>query len=218
METVRRFYLVRGMQLFVLHISQHVVSIMQRPHLWVASADICGQADEPQAVTMPEQTLGPHLWDGGVRLSHPLGWFDLLQREDRRGWGIREEGERFDKRHHGVWFGWDYCWKFQPVGNAWKWQLGWWDWCVSRLMLLWGFWDHPEAHRVGCPVPETHCSCKISKVHAKLVLVVIVKPRHLFIKSTMLQHAALTAGNRCSFCSFREDYYKDRIADLKRLK
>lgn len=84
METVRWLYLIRGLQLFVLHISQHVVSSMKHPRFRVAGADICGQADEPQTVTMPEKTLGPHLWDGGVRLSHPLCWFDLLQREDHR--------------------------------------------------------------------------------------------------------------------------------------
>lgn len=67
------FYLIRGLQLFVLHVSQHVVRSMQRSHLRMASADISGEADEPQAVTMPEQTLGPHLWDGGVGLRHPLG-------------------------------------------------------------------------------------------------------------------------------------------------
>lgn len=46
---------------------------MQHPRLRVAGTDIRGQADEPQTVTMPEKTLGPHLRDGGIRLSHPLG-------------------------------------------------------------------------------------------------------------------------------------------------
>lgn len=73
METVRRLYLIGGLQLFVLHISQHVVGSMQHTHLRVTGTDIRGQANEPQTVTMPEKTLGPHLRDGGVRLSHPLG-------------------------------------------------------------------------------------------------------------------------------------------------
>ncbi len=220
METVRWFYLIRGLQLFVLHVSQHVVSSMQRPHLWVAGADIRGQADEPQAVTIPEQTLGPHLWDGGVRLSHPLGWFDLLEREDQREDGALERrGRDLTSGIMGCDLDETTVWNFNLLGTP---ENGSWadgtdvshGWCcfgdsgtILKLTELGVQYRKPT-------VAARHQECTLS-----LYLIVIVKSRQsLFIKSTMLQHAALTAANRCSFCSFREDYYKDRIAEFKSLK
>lgn len=130
---------------------------MQSTHFRVTRADVRRQTDEPQTVTVPEETFRPHLRDGGVGFGHPLGWFDLLQREDQ---DVSEEGERFDKWDHRVEIS---VWKHKPVESVWIWQQGWWDWCVSGLMLLWGLWDHPDAHRVGRSVQGSRCNCKTSK-------------------------------------------------------
>lgn len=71
-------HLIWSLQLLVLHLPQHIVSCAQRPNLGVAATDEARQADEPQAVAVTQQTLGPHLRHRRVSLCHPLGCFDLL--------------------------------------------------------------------------------------------------------------------------------------------
>lgn len=204
MDTVRRLYLIRRLQLFVLHVSQHVVSSMQCPHFRVAGADIRRQADEPQAVTMPEQTLGPHLWDWGVCLRHPLGWFDLLQREDQREDGALERRER------GLTSGIMGCdldeitvWNTNLLGAP---ENGSWadgtdvshGWCcfgdsgtILKLTELGvQYWEPTVAAR-----HQQHKHC--SSLHVNLVLdcYCLVTSKFIYQKSTMLQPATLTAGN-----------------------
>lgn len=65
--------LIRGLQFLGLHFPEDVVGGAERPHLGVAHFDVRRQADEPQAVTVPEQALGPQLGDGGVLLRNLLG-------------------------------------------------------------------------------------------------------------------------------------------------
>ena len=72
-------YLIGSLQLLLLHLPQHVVSRAQSAHFRVTGPDKSRQADEPEAVAMTQQTLGPHLRHGGVGLGHPLSRFDLLQ-------------------------------------------------------------------------------------------------------------------------------------------
>lgn len=70
--------LVRGLQLLRLHLPEDVVGGAKSPNLGVAHFDISWQTDEPQAVTVPEQALGPQLGDGGVLLGDLLSGLDLL--------------------------------------------------------------------------------------------------------------------------------------------
>lgn len=65
-------YLVRWLQLLVLHHPQDIVGGSECPDLRVARCYIGWQADEPQAMAMAQQTLGPHVWYGRVCLGHAL--------------------------------------------------------------------------------------------------------------------------------------------------
>lgn len=70
--------LVGGLQFLRLHFPEDVVGGAESPHLGVAHLDIRRQTDEPQAVAVPEQALGPQLGDGGVLLGDLLSGLDLL--------------------------------------------------------------------------------------------------------------------------------------------
>lgn len=70
--------LVGGLQFLRLHFPEDVVGGAKSPHLGVAHFDIRWQTDEPQAVTVPEQALGPQLGNGGVLLCNLLSGLDLL--------------------------------------------------------------------------------------------------------------------------------------------
>lgn len=76
-------YLIRGLQLLGLHLPEDVVGGAESPHLGVAHLHICWQADEPQAVAVTEQALGPQLGDGGVLLGFFMGRLYLLQIEEQ---------------------------------------------------------------------------------------------------------------------------------------
>lgn len=66
-------YLVRGLQFLCLHLPEDVVGGAKCPHLGVAHLHVCWQTDEPQAVAVTEQALGPQLGDGRVLLGYLLG-------------------------------------------------------------------------------------------------------------------------------------------------
>lgn len=57
-------YLVGGLQFLSLHLPKDIVGSAKRPHLGVAHLHVCWQTDEPQAIAVTEQALGPHLGDG----------------------------------------------------------------------------------------------------------------------------------------------------------
>lgn len=71
-------YLVGGLQFLRLHLPEDVVGGAKCPHLGVAHLHVRWQTDEPQAVAVTEQALGPQLGDGGVLLGYLLGRLDLL--------------------------------------------------------------------------------------------------------------------------------------------
>lgn len=71
-------HLIWSLQLLVLHPPQYIVSCAQSSHLRVARPHKPRQADEPEAVTVTQQTLGPHLRHWWIGFGHPLRWFDLL--------------------------------------------------------------------------------------------------------------------------------------------
>lgn len=52
---------------------------VQRWHLSALGPDEGGEVDEPQAVAVSQQTLGPHVRHGAVLLGLFLGQFDLLE-------------------------------------------------------------------------------------------------------------------------------------------
>lgn len=66
-------HLVGGLQLLGLHLPQDVVRRAERPHLGVADLDVGRQADEPQAVAVAQEALGPQLGYGGVLPGYLLG-------------------------------------------------------------------------------------------------------------------------------------------------
>lgn len=66
-------YLIRWLQLLVLHHPQDIVGCSECPHLRLARCYIGWQADKPQAMAMPQQTLGPHVRYGRICLGHALG-------------------------------------------------------------------------------------------------------------------------------------------------
>ncbi len=66
-------YLVRGLQFLCLHLPEDVVGRAKRSDLGVAHFDVRRQTDEPQAVAVTEQALGPQLGDGRVLLGYFLG-------------------------------------------------------------------------------------------------------------------------------------------------
>lgn len=76
-------YLVRGLQLLGLHLPEDIVGGAEGPHLGVAHLHVCWQADEPQAIAVTEQALGPQLGDGGVLLGFLMGRLYLLQIEEQ---------------------------------------------------------------------------------------------------------------------------------------
>lgn len=65
--------LIRGLQLLCLHLPEDVVGGAKCPYLGVANLHVSGQTDEPQAVAVTEQALGPQLGDGRVLLGYLLG-------------------------------------------------------------------------------------------------------------------------------------------------
>lgn len=71
-------YLIRRLQLLCLHLPENVVGGAKRPNLGVTHLDVSRQTDEPQAVAVTEQALGPKLRDGRVLLGNLLCCFDLL--------------------------------------------------------------------------------------------------------------------------------------------
>lgn len=73
-------YLVRRVDFLDMHLPQHIISGAQCSHFRVADFNIRRQADEPQAIAMPQQTSGPHLGDGWVLSGYFMSWPDFLQK------------------------------------------------------------------------------------------------------------------------------------------
>lgn len=78
-------YLVWWLQFLSLHLPQDVVGGAKCPNFGVTHLHVRWQTDEPQAVAVTEQALGPHLGDGRVLLGYLLGRFDFLWMK-RRVW------------------------------------------------------------------------------------------------------------------------------------
>lgn len=76
-------HLVRQHHLAVLHVFEDVVRRVQRAHLGALRPDEGGQVDEPEAVTVTQQALGPHVRHRRVLLSSLLGQLDLLEHQAR---------------------------------------------------------------------------------------------------------------------------------------
>ena len=66
-------YLIGGLQLLCLHLPEDIVGSAKCSHFGVTHFHVCRQTDEPQAVAVTEQALGPQLRDGRVLLSYLLG-------------------------------------------------------------------------------------------------------------------------------------------------
>lgn len=68
----RLTYLVWRLQFLGLHLPEDVVGGAKRAHLGVAHLHVRWQTDEPQAVAVTEEALGPQLGDGRVLLGDLL--------------------------------------------------------------------------------------------------------------------------------------------------
>lgn len=75
-------YLIRQHRLAVLQVFEDVVGCVQRANLGGLCPDEGGQVDEPEAVTVTKQALGPHVRNHGVFVSLLLGQLDLLGQDE----------------------------------------------------------------------------------------------------------------------------------------
>lgn len=71
-------HLVWQHHLAVLHVFEDIIGRVQGANLGALRSNKGGQVDEPEAVTVTQQALGPHVRDSRVLLSSFLGQLDLL--------------------------------------------------------------------------------------------------------------------------------------------